>query len=104
MSKSKITIHQNILGQVTIELQMDNPCWSKLQKSVAWKEVYRILEVSQKSDIHQCRQVQVSTKEIAKKIEGDGNIEECENPIREHLIVIVASVVTTLLFRIIAGW
>lgn len=65
--QKEIIITQNILGQVTVELRMDGPCWSELQKSAAWKEVYQLLRVCQKQDSHQPIQEQAIVSEEAKK-------------------------------------
>ncbi len=61
MESTEIIITQNILGQVKVELRMDDLCWSKLKKSAAWKEVYQSLV-----DSHQHIQEQAKVKEAQK--------------------------------------
>lgn len=60
---AEIIISQNILGQVKVELQMDDLCWSKLKKSKAWKEVRQFLGVCQKTDSHQFQKKKLASKE-----------------------------------------
>ena len=42
--QTEIIITQNILGQIKVELQMDDLCLFKLKKSKSWKKVCRFLE------------------------------------------------------------
>lgn len=65
--QKEIIITQNILGQVTIELRMDDLCWSKLKRSAAWKEVCHLLGVVQKQDSRHPIQEQAIVSEEAKK-------------------------------------
>ena len=70
----EVIISQNILGQVKVELQMDDLCWSKLKKSAAWKEVCQLLGVCQKRDSRQFHQGKASQEETVR----------CKNPLQRH--------------------
>ncbi len=56
-------VSENILGQVSIQLEMTSHDWSRLKASAAWMQVEQILMESEKQNSHCFRHNQTSKPE-----------------------------------------
>lgn len=56
-------VNENILGQVSIRLEMTSHDWSRLKASAAWTQVEQILMESEKQNSHCFRHNQTGKSE-----------------------------------------
>lgn len=57
-------VSENILGQVSIQLEMTSHDWSRLKTSAAWTQVEQILMESEKQNNHCFRHNQTGKPEV----------------------------------------
>lgn len=61
-------VSENILGQVSIQLEMTNHDWSRLKASAAWMQVEQILMESEKQNSHCFRHNQTNKPESRQEV------------------------------------
>ena len=61
-------VSENILGQVSIQLEMTSYDWSRLKASAAWMQVEQILMESEKQNSHCFRPNQTSKSESRERV------------------------------------
>lgn len=61
------SIKKNILGQVSVQLEMTNRDWMKLKTTGTWNQVEQILMESEKQNSHCFRHNQTSKPEARKR-------------------------------------
>lgn len=71
-------VSENILGQVSIQLEMTSHDWSRLKASAAWMQVEQILMESEKQNSHCFRHNQTSKSE--KQGEGEKRMKKTAVP------------------------